>query len=202
MHGIVHQSLKRYVVEKTDERSWATVLERSGIEPKLYLPVTHYDDAEFDTVLETVATMSGHDRAAVERDVGRFLAEPLLRTFRGHIRPGWDLLTLLTSLGEIAEDLRSKRAETEPPTLSCERISDGVRVGYASDRDYCALAHGVLEGIVTEYGESGTVEKVACVHEDRGKSETGDGYDSENGNGDGSEERGEDQCVFHVVLGE
>lgn len=191
MHGIVHQSLKRYVVEKTDERSWQTVLERSGIESKLYLPVTHYDDAEFDTILETVATMSGHERAAVERDVGRFLAEPLLRTFRGHIRPGWELLTLLTALEEIAEDLRSKQAETEPPTFSCERVDggDGVRIGYASDRDYCALAHGILEGIVTEYDETAAVEKVACVHDD------GEPSIQRDGNVDGG-------CVFHVVLEE
>lgn len=200
MHGIVHQSLKRYVVEKTDERSWQTVLERSGIEPKLYLPVTHYDDAEFDTILETVATMSNHERAAVERDVGRFLAEPLLRTFRGHIRPRWDLLTLLDSLEEIAEDLRSKRAETEPPTLSCERIEGGrdgdgtgtgtgVQIGYTSERDYCALAHGVLEGIVTEYDEIGTVEKVACVHEERDPT----AESVENVDGD---------CLFRVVIEE
>ncbi|WP_276254901.1 heme NO-binding domain-containing protein [Halomontanus rarus] len=202
MHGIVHQSLKRYVVEKTDERSWQAVLERSGIEPKLYLPVTHYDDAEFDTILETVATMSNHERAAVERDVGRFLAEPLLRTFRGHIRPRWDLLTLLDSLEEIAEDLRSKRAETEPPTLSCERIEGGgdgdgdgagadtgVRIGYTSERDYCALAHGILEGIVTEYDETGTVEKVACVHDEREPTTES----VENVDGD---------CLFRVVIEE
>ena len=177
MHGIVHRSLKQYVLEKAGERNWNTVRERAALEQKLYLPVTYYDD-EFDAVVDTLASMSGHDRHAIERDVGYFLAEPLLQTFRGYIRNTWDFLTLLESLEAIAISLHAERPDTNPPTIRCEPLESGggVRVGYRSSRSYCSVAWGVLEGVADAYDESVVVTEERCTRD------------------------GDEECVFHVAF--
>ncbi|MCW8173238.1 hypothetical protein D8S78_19885 [Natrialba swarupiae] len=79
MHGIVHKTLKEYVVERTDEASWNAIVERAGLEPSLYLPVSHYDDAEFEAILETLSAVAVQERAQIERSFGRMLAPPSCR---------------------------------------------------------------------------------------------------------------------------
>ncbi|GAB3032464.1 heme NO-binding domain-containing protein [Natronobiforma cellulositropha] len=166
MHGLVHRTLKQYISEKAGERSWETVRERAGVDAKLYLPVTHYEDAEFDALVDALASMSGHGRDAIERDVGYFLAEPFVGTFRSYLRTEWEFEDLLESLAEVADALATERGETKPPTLACERLeTDRLQVSYRSDRSYPALAHGLLEGVAAAYDEPVTVTRI---------SETGD----------------------------
>ncbi|MFC7213881.1 heme NO-binding domain-containing protein [Saliphagus sp. GCM10025334] len=166
MHGLVHQTLKTYVVEKTDEASWAVVLERSGIDPRLYLPVSHYPDEEIATILETVAELSGHEVAAVERDFGRTLAPALLQNFRAHWREDWSLVDLLEALEEIAAALAAKSAENRPPTVTCESTESGLQVTYRSHRDHPAMAHGILEGLAREFEADVTVTRVETERTD------------------------------------
>ncbi|MFP8956536.1 heme NO-binding domain-containing protein [Natrialbaceae archaeon A-CW3] len=160
MHGLVHQTLKAYVVEKTDEASWAVVLERAGIDPQLYLPVSHYPDDEIPKLLETVAQLSGHERAAVERDFGRTLGPALLQTFRAHWRNDWEFTELLGHLESVTDEIRSKATDTEPPVVTCTRADDGLRVTYRSSRGYPAMAHGVLEGLAREFDVDVTVTRL------------------------------------------
>lgn len=165
MHGIVHKSLKEYVVERTDDDTWDTIVERSGLEPQLYLPVTNYDDSEIDAILETLSTMATQDRTAIERDFGRTLAPELLSTFNAHFRREWELPELLDSLEDVSDDVDAATAETSLPALATTRESDRVTVTYDTHRDrrYCGLAHGILEGFVAAFDADGTVTKVACV---------------------------------------
>ncbi len=160
MHGLIHQRLKSYVVDKTDETSWRTILEHSGIDPQLYLPVSHYPDEEVRRILETLAELSGHDVSAIERDFGRTLAPALLQTFRAHWREEWTLLELLEHTNDIAKALRAKHPANDPPAVSCRRTDDGHTVIYRSQRGYPAMAHGVLEGLAREFDESVTIRRM------------------------------------------
>jgi predicted hydrocarbon binding protein len=165
MHGIVHKTLKEYVVARTDDDTWDTIVERSGLEPKLYLPVTHYEDGEIDAVLETLSTMATQDRRAIERDFGRTLAPELLSTFSAHLRRDWELPELLESLETVTDDVEAATEGTVLPALSCHRESDAAVVTYESGRDtrYCGLAHGILEGIVAAFDADATVAETACA---------------------------------------
>ncbi len=165
MHGIVHKSLKEYVVERADDDTWDTIVEQSDLEPKLYLPVTHYDDAEIDTVLQELSSMATQDRDAIERDFGRTLAPELLSTFSAHLRRDWEFPELLASLEDVYDDVDDATKEATLPAISCTRESDDAVVTYDTHRDqqYCGLAHGVLEGLAAAYGADATVTKTACV---------------------------------------
>ncbi|MFP8889811.1 heme NO-binding domain-containing protein [Natrialbaceae archaeon A-CW2] len=165
MHGLIFQTCKTYVIERTDEASWAKVLEHAGIEPRLYLPVSHYPEDELVAILESVAALSGHDRMAVERDFGRTLAPELLQTFRAHWRDDWELVHLLENLEGIAEELRTKTAENDPPLVTCTRTDTGLQVTYRSHRDHPALAHGVLEGVAAVFDDDRRVRRLETTRD-------------------------------------
>ncbi|ELY84981.1 heme NO-binding domain-containing protein [Natrinema altunense] len=165
MHGIVHKTLKEYVVERTDDGTWDTIVEQSGFEPKLYLPVSRYDDGEIDAILETLSTMATQDRRAIERDFGTTLAPELLSTFSAHIKRDWDLPDLLAGLEDVYDDIEAATEDTSLPELSCTSEADHAIVSYDTHRDqqYCALAHGILEGVVAAFDADATVTKTDCV---------------------------------------
>ncbi|SEQ74918.1 heme NO-binding domain-containing protein [Natrinema salaciae] len=170
MHGIVHKTLKEYVVERTDDGTWDTVVEQSGLEPQLYLPVTNYDDEEIDAILETLSTMATQDRHEIERDFGRRLAPELLSTFSAHIRRDWELADLLADLEGVYNDIDTATEEATLPELACARESDHAIVTYDTHRghQYCGLAHGILDGLVAAFDADATVTKTACVDDGDG----------------------------------
>lgn len=167
MHGIVHKTLEEYVVERTDDDTWDTIVEQSDLEPRLYLPVSHYDDEEIDAVLETLSGMASQDRTAIERDFGRRLAPELLSTFSAHINHDRDLPALLAGLEDVYDDIKTATEETSLPALSCTLESEHAIVTYDTHRDrrYCGLAHGILEGFVAAFDADATVTEADCVEE-------------------------------------
>ncbi|WP_247003401.1 heme NO-binding domain-containing protein [Halosolutus gelatinilyticus] len=172
MHGIVHKTLKEYVVEKTDEETWETVVDRAGLEPKLYLPVSRYEDDEIDAILETLAAMTTADRRTIERDFGRALAPELLSTFKAHVRAEWGPEDVLASIGTIADSVEGTTGDGTLPDVSSSVDPDGdaVAIAYRTHREhvYCGLAHGILEGLVAEFGADATVAKQACLEDPDG----------------------------------
>lgn len=165
MHGIVHKTLKEYVVDRTDDETWERVVERSGLEPRLYLPVANYDDEEIDAILETLSSMATQERRAIERDFGRTLAPELLSTFSAHIGRDWELTELLVSFDRVYDDIDVATEETALPELSCRHEGDHAVVTYDTHREhqYCALAHGILDGLVAAFGADASVTETACV---------------------------------------
>jgi len=165
MHGIVHKTLKEYVVDQTDDDTWDTIVDRADLEPKLYLPVTRYDDAEIDAILEAVSEMATQDRRAIERDVGRQLAPELLSTFSAHVRRDWAVSEFLASLEPIYENVDAATDDASLPTLTSRLESDHAVVTYETHRDtrYCGMAHGILEGVVAAFDGDATVTETACI---------------------------------------
>jgi predicted hydrocarbon binding protein len=67
----------------------------------------------------------------------------------------------------IHEALRAKNlSEFAPPELSAERVGDDrVSITYASDRELCDLAKGLVRGIGAYYDEPLAVNEPACMHD-------------------------------------
>lgn len=168
MHGIVHKTLKEYAIDRTDEETWETILERAGLEPTLYLPVSSYDDHEVEAILSAASSMATQDRRRIERDFGRTLAPELLSTFSAHVRTD-DLFAFLADLESVRDDIDAATTDASLPSLTTTREStDDVHLAYRTHREpaYCGLARGMLEGLAEEFDVEVTVVKTACVHDD------------------------------------
>lgn len=176
MHGILHKSLKSYVAENMGEDVWDDILDRAEIDPKLYLPVSHYPDSDLTRSLSVIAEMSGHEEAAVQRDFGAFLADDLLSTFKAHVRDDWSTFDLLESLPTIYDQIEAQNPETTTPDVSTERLGDGVAVvEFRSDRDLCTLGEGIVVGLAEALDDPCEVTQELCSRD------------------------GEDHCEFHVA---
>ena len=210
MHGIVHQRLKEYVRSGADGDAWETVLDRTDVEPTLYLAVNYYPDAEFEALFETLVELTGHERATLERDFGRFLAPTLRSTFRGHVPDDPTFRGVLCDLESVTQSFADQ--EPNPPGITGERVdgpesngpgaddsvvdesgaddpetddsvatdpgTDVITVTYESDRGYCAMARGLLEGLAETFDVEVSVAETAC------------------------ERAGADCCAFRVVISE
>ncbi|APX97697.1 heme NO-binding domain-containing protein [Natronorubrum daqingense] len=168
MHGIVHKTLKEYAIDRTDEETWEEILERAGLEPTLYLPVSSYEDHEIQAILSAITSMASQDRRQIERDFGRALAPELLSTFSAHVRTD-DFIAFLTALESIRGDVDEATTDASLPSLTTTREStDDVHLAYRTHREpaYCGLARGMLEGLAEEFDAEVTVVKTACVHDD------------------------------------
>ncbi|APW97250.1 hypothetical protein CHINAEXTREME_05455 [Halobiforma lacisalsi AJ5] len=191
MHGIVHKTLKEYVVDRAGEDAWNAVAERAGLESTLYLPVSRYDDADVDDALDALSTLADEDRRRVERDFGRTLAPELLSTFDAHVSTDGDLATLLTTLGTAYEELEVGVDDVTLPDVTGRRTDEGpVIVTYRSPRErgYCWLAYGILEGLAAALDADATVTKTDCA------------YGRGDGDGDGEDEAESDACRFRVSV--
>ncbi len=165
MHGIVHKTLKEYISEITDPDTWTTMVDRANIEPKLYLPVSHYDDAEIDALLSVFAETRVQDRETIEQDFGRRLAPALVSTFDAHIRDEWGLFGLLEGIETVTKSVDKTTSGTTVPEVTCELTDSGAIVTYRSQRNYCQLAHGILEGLGETYEVDVEVTKETCIHD-------------------------------------
>lgn len=168
MHGLVHKTLAEFVVAETDDRTWERVADRAGLERPLYLPVSTYDDGEFEAILATLSSMAVQERATIERGVGRRLAPALLRTYDAYRESEWDLFDFLERCGSIRDAVDAATDDVSLPAVTASREGPTrVDVRYRTHRKptYCALARGVLEGIASAYGTDATVTERTCVRD-------------------------------------
>ena len=164
MHGIIHKTLKGYVETELPDEDWDEVMDAAGIEPKLYLPVSHYPGEEVSALVGTLAERTGRSESALLEDFGEFLAPELLDTFKAHVRDDWGTVGVLDNLETIYAELDGDDDEAFPPDVDAERIEDDVvALVYPSDNELCPLGKGIVSGIAASRGETATVDEEACL---------------------------------------
>jgi len=176
MHGIVHKTLKEHVEENVAAVEWDELTDRAGLEPKLYLPVSHYPDEEMTAIIEELATSTGREAVAIEREFGRTLGPALLDTFKAHVRDDWATRELLLALEAVYEQVTAQNTETDLPDVSTGLDGDDVVVTYSSERQLCALAEGIVRSVADHYGDDVEISQPVC------------------------ERDGADRCTFRVTI--
>jgi len=168
MHGIIHRSLKQYVIDRTSEDGWETVTDVADVETRLYLPVSEYPDEEVVRLLATVAELTGHDEEAIQRDFGRYFVPQLLDTFDAHVHRDWDAVDAVEALEAIYPQVVSADGEVDSLQISTRRSNgDTVVVHYRSTRQLCPMLEGIIEGIAGEYGQEVQIRKESPTRDGR-----------------------------------
>ncbi|WP_435344632.1 heme NO-binding domain-containing protein [Haloarchaeobius sp. HRN-SO-5] len=161
------KSLKDFVVGEYDAATWRAIQEEAGLDGKIYVPVSEYDDEEAIALVGAASELSGEDEADLLYAFGRYIVEPLVQTYGVHVDREWSGLDLLANVETyIHEALRAKDlSEFTPPALQAKRI-DGrtVVIRYGSDRELCKLAEGIIDGVGEHYGESYDIAHGTCQH--------------------------------------
>ncbi|MCL9812298.1 heme NO-binding domain-containing protein [Natranaeroarchaeum aerophilus] len=165
MHGIVHKAFKEFVESEIDGIDWDSVADEAGLDPKLYLPVTHYPDNEFTGAATALAELGGRTDASIQQSFGRSLVPSLLDTFKAHIRDDWDAREVILALDSIYEQLDSDDGSTTSATVSTRSDGDEIVLTYRSDHELCTVLRGVVLGIADEYGQTAEIAEPVCLRE-------------------------------------
>lgn len=159
MHGIIHRSLKQYVIDRASDDAWETVTDVVDVDDKMYLPVTDYPDEEIAVILEGVSDLTGHSLQAVQRDFGAYFAPQMLDTFQAMIGNDWGGLDVIAGLEVIYPEVVRKKGDPDDVEVDTHRPDeDTVVVEYTSARDLGYLVEGIVRGIVNEYDLSVNID--------------------------------------------
>jgi hypothetical protein len=167
MHGIVHRSLKQYVIERSDDDGWNIVTDVAGIDDDMFLPIAEYPDRDVVAVLDAVADLTDHPRSAVGIDFGRYFVPQMLETFEPLLDREWGAIDVVAALDRLYARAVSKDGDPESVTVVTRRPDpDTVVVEYTADRDLSAMLEGIVRGIGNEYDTDLNVEREAGADPD------------------------------------
>jgi hypothetical protein len=168
MHGIVHRSLKQYVIERSDDDGWNIVTDVAGVEDDMFLPIAEYPDEDVVAVLDAVADLTDHPTTDVQVDFGRYFAPQLLDTFDALIPADLDGLGAIAALDRLYPEVVSKDGPADSVELSTSRPDeDTVVIEYDSRRDLSAMLEGIARGIAAEYALQVSVDRESSPIPDR-----------------------------------
>lgn len=134
----------------------------AGLQDRVYLPIHTYPDTEADALVHAAAARTGLDAHRILFAFGRYLAPELLSAYKPLIKPQWRTLEVI----EQAESVMHRAVRTDlaaaPPRLDVTRNGRTLELRYASERNLCTLAHGLVVGIAEHFEESIVVRESTC----------------------------------------
>jgi tRNA A-37 threonylcarbamoyl transferase component Bud32 len=166
MHGLIF-----FYIQKFAE----SLAERGATKPPLrttvaaaatrFLPSKSYPDDQAVSLLSSLAESSGDDLGSLLEKFGGFLAPHLVKVAGQSIDPAWRTLDLIENTESVIHTMvRATTPEATPPVIQTARTAaDEVQVIYASSRQLCRLAAGIMRGVATHYGEQVEVTQDACM---------------------------------------
>ena len=165
MHGLIFAELKTFVVATYGAPAWNDLLARAQMEGRIFLPNQVYADADAIKLVATASAMTGLPAAAVQEAFGEFIAPELIGLYKAQINPAWRTLDLVEKTEAfVHRAVRVKIPGAEPPRLASRRVSaNEVHMEYASARQMCSLAVGIIRGVAKGFGETVEVAQPRCT---------------------------------------
>jgi hypothetical protein len=164
MKGIIFNLLEQIVVDAGAEDAWDDLLARAGV-VGAYTSLGNYPDQELVALIEMAATARDESASDCLRWFGSeamgLLAASYPTFFVGH----QSLRTFLPTVNDVIHvEVRKLYPGSDTPGLTVEDGDDGdLRLYYASSRQLCALAEGLIAGAAARFGESVAVQQPECM---------------------------------------
>ncbi len=165
MHGIYLAELQMFVEAKLGHAAWDAVVAKAGLPGAVYQYHEMYPDEDMMALVGAAVELSGIERDPLLRDFGKFVAPALMRAYRELIPSSWRTLDIIENLeGSIHRVIREQHPEARPPEIKANRDSpSSVVIQYSSDRQLCAGAQGIVEGLAEHYGEKLVIIEPRCM---------------------------------------
>jgi hypothetical protein len=162
--GVVFNLLEEIVSRDYGENVWDDLLDAAGLEGA-YTSLGGYPDGDLSALVSAASSALSLRPDEVVRWFGRN-ALPLLagghsRFFAAHDSARSFVLTLNDI---IHPEVRKLYPGADVPVFDFDASSDQVLVmGYASSRQLCAFAEGLIEGAADHYGETVSIAQTQCM---------------------------------------
>lgn len=165
MHGLIFFYLQKFAESHSTGAPAGTRSSLDALEAHRYLPSEVYPDADAVQFLQVIADGCSEPLAATARRFGEFIAPHLVKVAGPLIDPRWRTLDLVEHTEDLIHAMiRTTQPGADPPVLETVRVAaDELHLVYASRRQLCLLASGLLRGLARHYGEEIDVEETGCM---------------------------------------
>lgn len=165
VYGLLFIELHKYISKKLGQDSWNSLLQQSGLGPRIYLASQEYPDEEMVSLISSTSEIIGLPHPAILEDFGEFFGLEVIRIYGSFINPEWKALDLIERAGELVDAaIRSRSPETRKPDFKCSRTSaDEVIITYDSPRKWCGLTKGFVKGIAEHFNEEVLITETSCM---------------------------------------
>jgi predicted hydrocarbon binding protein len=166
MHGVVFGEMERFVAEKYGQEQWTALLNKAGLDNRIYLAMNEYPDAEIVALVTSAAEMTGLESGAVLESFGEFIAPALIKLYGHLLKPTWRTLDVIGNTERAVHTVvRVKNPGARPPLLKTQRQSeDCVVLIYHSARKMCSFAIGIARGLAKHFREEISVHETECMN--------------------------------------
>jgi hypothetical protein len=165
MHGIIFSELKKFADTRFGARGWDRILQRAGLERRIYVPTQEYPDEEATRIVTAAAAAARLSVPEVMEDFGAFIVPDLLRLYGELVDPSWQTLDVIEHTEAVIHRVvRLRDAGARPPALVVQRAaSDHLIITYGSARRMCGIARGIVRGVAAHYGEVVDIVEPMCM---------------------------------------
>lgn len=165
MHGVIMAELEKFVTQQHGASTWRDLLSRAQLPNRVYVAAATYPDSEAVALVNAASALTGTPASELLEAFGEALVPGLLQIYGRMLKPDWKTLDVLEyTESAIHAVVRRQSPGAQPPQLQCVRVSaTEVRVTYASSRQMCAVAKGIIRGIAGQFGERIVLKETACM---------------------------------------
>jgi len=164
MKGVVFNLLQEVVSRDYGEAVWDDLLDAAGLEGA-YTSLGGYPDGDLIALVGAASSALDSPPDEIVRWFGRN-ALPLLAEGHSHFFAAHDSARpfILTLNDIIHPEVRKLYPGADVPVFDFDAASDEVLVmGYASPRQLCSFAEGLIEGAADHYGQTASIEHTRCM---------------------------------------
>jgi len=165
MHGLIFLQLQKFARQKAGAQAWELLLQEAQLPMKSYSAVRAYPDEETLAVVGAASRVLNQPADAILHAFGEFIAPELLRLYSRLLQPEWKTLDVIEHTEKLVHAaVRVGNPGAKPPVLECIRTTeDEIQIMYSSERQLCALAKGIINGLATHFGETVSISEDACM---------------------------------------
>lgn len=177
MKGVIFNLLEDVVSEEHGEAAWEDAVATAQVEGS-YTSIGTYPHAELVALVLALCEQTGAEPDDLVTWFGSRALAKLAVAYPELFERHESTVPFLLTLNDIIHpEVRKLYPGADVPEFDYRLVeSDRVLMGYHSKRGLCALGEGLIQGAANHYGEQVSVAQPSCT------------------------KRGDDECVFEVVI--
>ena len=164
MKGIVFNLLEEVVSRDHGEDVWDALLEATGLDGA-YTSLGSYSDEQLMKLVAAASTALDTPPDEIVRWFGRSALPLFADRYPQFFAPHASTRSFVLTLNQVIHpEVQKLYPGADVPVFDYDTSSEDTLVmGYASARQMCAFAEGLIEGAASHYGERAVIEQPRCM---------------------------------------
>lgn len=166
MKGVINKGIQEFVEARFGSEVWDRIKQQAGCTEPFFVTSEDYPDAMTHALVAAASNVSGLSADAVLEEFGKFWVP---NTGRASYPTFFQLAgatprEFLNSINRVHAQVTRNLPGATPPRFELEDLPNGaLRMHYHSERGFCPVLRGLIEGVGIHFGQELRVDETACV---------------------------------------